>query len=287
MSFPIYFHLGPLRLHPHFVMEAIAYTLGLYISLFRRLKREPSELAPLEPRIERQTASPDNITSSQRTSVSVGALVGALIGAKLLVLVQHFDVLGQDWRLFLLLVLQGKTIVGALLGGLIGVELTKKWIGVRRSTGDSFVFSVLWGTAIGRVGCFLTGLSDRTYGTATSLPWGVDFGDGIARHPTQLYEVGFLVLLFLGLWWCKSTVSHPNHRNSRHNSLREGDLFKIYMIGYFGFRFLIDFIKPEFRPILGLSAIQLACIGALLYYAKDSVRLGQVLRRRLGRIAFK
>ncbi len=273
MSFPVYFHLGPLRLHPHLVMESLAYALGLYISLFRRLKKGPSIPA----------ISPASITPSQRTSVSVGALVGALIGAKLLVLVQHIDVLGQDWRLFLLLLLQGKTIVGALLGGLIGVELTKKWIGVRRSTGDSFVFSVLWGTAIGRVGCFLTGLSDRTYGIATSLPWGVDFGDGIARHPTQLYEVAFLVVLFFGLWGCANTTA----RAQNPTPLKEGDLFKIYMIAYLGFRLLIDFIKPEFRPILGLSAVQIACLGGLVYYAKDSVRLGRILGRRLGQIALR
>jgi phosphatidylglycerol---prolipoprotein diacylglyceryl transferase len=270
MSFPVYFHLGPLRLHPHLVMESLAYALGLYISLFRRLKKEPS-------------ITPAPITPAQRTSVSVGALVGALIGAKLLVLVQHMDVLGQDWRLFVLLMLQGKTIVGALLGGLIGVELTKKWMGVRQSTGDSFVFSVLWGTAIGRVGCFLTGLSDRTYGMATSLPWGVDFGDGIARHPTQLYEVGFLVLLFFGLWRCAGMASPLQNRLQNRVPLREGDLFKIYMIAYLGFRFLIDFIKPEFRPILGLSAVQFACLGGLMYYGKDSVRLG----RRLGQIALR
>ncbi|MGB3297002.1 MAG: prolipoprotein diacylglyceryl transferase family protein [Phormidesmis sp.] len=245
--FPVYFELGPLRLHPHLVMEAIAYAVGLYISLFRRLKSD----------------DPNAVSPAQRTSISIGALAGALIGAKLLVMAQHIDVLTQDWRLFLWLMLQGKTIVGALLGGLIGVELTKRWMGVRQSTGDSFVFSVLWGTAIGRVGCFLTGLSDRTYGTATSLPWGVDFGDGVARHPTQLYEIGFLLLVFLGLRW----MDNQPRRN--------GDLFKIYMIAYLGFRFLIDFIKPEFRPLLGLSAIQIACFGGLLYYREDMLRLGR------------
>ncbi|MEN8445779.1 MAG: prolipoprotein diacylglyceryl transferase family protein [Cyanobacteria bacterium J06555_13] len=236
MHFPVYFYLGPLRLHPHFVMEAIAYGVGLYVSLFRRMKRDT------------------DISPSQRSSISVGALVGALLGAKLLVLFQHFDLLGTDWRQFLLLALQGKTIVGALLGGLAGVEITKKMIGVSQSTGDSFVFSVLWGMAIGRVGCFLTGLSDRTYGIATTLPWGVDFGDGIARHPTQLYEISFLLLLCLLLRWYG------------HQPRRAGDQFKLFMIAYLGFRFLIDFIKPEFRPLLGLSAIQIACLGGLIYY---------------------
>jgi prolipoprotein diacylglyceryltransferase len=85
--------------------------------------------------------------------------------------------------------LQGKTVVGALLGGLVGVEVTKKRIGVQQSTGDRFVEPLIIGMAIGRIGCFLTGLSDRTYGTVTRLPWGVNSGDGLLRYPTQPYEV--------------------------------------------------------------------------------------------------
>lgn len=272
LSFPVYFHLGPLRLHPHVVMEAIAYAVGLYVSLFRRLKRDAGGSANVPVAGGHTTVMPlpgMAISPAQRSSISVGALVGALVGAKVLVMAQHLNLLGQDWHQFALLALQGKTIVGALLGGLMGVELTKKMIGVHRSTGDSFVFSVLWGMVIGRVGCFLTGLNDRTYGIATTLPWGVDFGDGIARHPTQLYEIGFLLLLFVLLSWFSS------------KNRREGDLFKIYMITYLSFRFFVDFIKPEFRPLLGLSAIQIACLGGLLYYRKSMGRLMRLLRSAL------
>ena len=247
MNFPVYVHLGSLKLHPHFVMEATAYTLGLYLALFKKLRKAPD---------------PSGLMPSQRTSIAVGALIGALLGAKSLVALQHINLLSESWRTYLLVIAQGKTIVGALLGGLIGVEATKKLIGVRQSTGDSFVYSVLWGTAIGRVGCFLTGLSDRTYGIATTLPWGIDFGDGIPRHPTQLYEIGFLLFLFCVL------------QQVKQRPRRSGDLFKIYMIAYLSFRFLIDFIKPEFRPLLGLSAIQIACLGGLLYYF-------QISRKRL------
>lgn len=250
MTFPVYLHVGPLQLHPHFVFELLAYAVGLYFVLFRRLRRAVSV----------DTDTP-GLLPSQRTSISVGALVGALLGAKVLVLFQHMNLLSEDWRQFALLVIQGKTIVGALLGGLIGVEVTKKQIGVTQSTGDSFVFSVMVGMMIGRMGCFLTGLSDRTYGIATTLPWGVDFGDGIARHPTQLYEIGFLAVLLLLL------------RLYAHRAQHSGDLFKIFMIAYLGFRFGIGFIKPEFRPVFGLSAIQLASLCGLIYYRKDAVRL--------------
>ena len=90
--------------------------------------------------------------------------------------------------------MSGKTLVGGLIGGLFAVEWTKRLIGVRRRTGDLFAIPLCAGIAIGRIGCFLGGLEDGAYGVATVLPWGVDFGDGVARHPTQVYEI-----LWMGL----------------------------------------------------------------------------------------
>ncbi|HEY9633525.1 MAG TPA: prolipoprotein diacylglyceryl transferase family protein [Coleofasciculaceae cyanobacterium] len=240
-SFPVYFGLGFVRVHPHLLFESLAYAIA-----FRLLLRNVRK---------------DSISASQRSSVLVGGLVGALIGAKVLVLLQHIDFIGQNWQHFFLLLLQGKTVVGALLGGLIGVEWTKKLIGVTRSTGDAFVYPLIAGTAVGRIGCFLTGLSDRTYGIATILPWGVDFGDGVSRHPTQLYEILFLLILIIFL----------RHR-SRYPR-QDGDLFKFYMVAYLGFRLLIDFIKPDFHPVLGMSAIQMACLLGLLYYCRSIPQL--------------
>jgi phosphatidylglycerol:prolipoprotein diacylglycerol transferase len=239
MEFPVYIRIASWQIHPHLLFEAIAYTVALRLSL-RNFRRD--EIAP-----------------TQRSLVVVGGLIGALIGAKVLVLLQHLDLLWQSREQFLLLFLQGKTIVGALLGALIGVELTKKLIGVTQSTGDAFVYPLILGMAIGRIGCFLTGLSDRTYGIATNLPWGVDFGDGIPRHPTQLYEIIFLLGLMLLLRW------------RDHDLQAAGDRFKAFMMAYLGFRFLIDFIKPDFRPLFGLSAIQIACVLGLIYYRRSLV----------------
>ncbi len=237
MEFPVYVWMGPWQIHPHFLFESLAYAIAFRLVLLNSRK--------------------DTIAPTQRSSVVVGGMVGALIGAKMLVLLQHIDLLVQNWQQFLLLLVQGKTVVGALLGGLIGVELTKKLIGVKRSTGDVFVYPLIVGTAVGRIGCFLTGLSDRTYGIATTLPWGVDFGDGISRHPTQLYEILFLLGLMIFL------------KIRTHYHRQEGDLFKFYMIAYLSFRLLIDFIKPDFHPIPGISAIQIACVLGLLYYHRS------------------
>ncbi|MBD1933663.1 MULTISPECIES: prolipoprotein diacylglyceryl transferase [Cyanophyceae] len=237
MTFPVYLWLGSVRIHPHILFESLAYAIA-----FRLLIKNSRK---------------DSIAPTQRSSVIVGGLVGALVGAKLLVLLQHIDLLFSNWQQLFLLLLQGKTVVGALLGGLIGVEITKKIIGVNRSTGDVFVYPLIVGTAVGRIGCFLTGLSDRTYGIATNLPWGVDFGDRILRHPTQIYEIIFLFILIIFL-----KIRSRYHR-------QEGDLFKFYMVAYLSFRLLIDFLKPDFHPIFGLSAIQIACLLGLLYYHRS------------------
>jgi phosphatidylglycerol---prolipoprotein diacylglyceryl transferase len=129
-------------------------------------------------------------------------------------------------------------------------------VGIRTSTGDLFVFPIALGTIIGRVGCFLEGLADNTYGTPTSLPWGIDFGDGIRRHPTQLYDIAWVAALTAGLLWFQRRPHRP------------GDLFKGYMVGYLGWRFLIDFLKPGIF-LFGLTTIQWVCLATLLYYAKD------------------
>lgn len=241
MNFPVYIHIGSITLHPHVVFEAIAYTVALRLSL--------------------RNFRSDTIAAPQRSSIVVGGLVGALIGAKILVMLQHIDLLWQHRDQIWLLLLGGKTVVGALIGAVIGVELTKKIIGVKQSTGDAFVYPLIAGTAIGRIGCFLTGLSDRTYGVATNLPWGVDFGDGVLRHPTQLYEIGFLLVLMIFL-----------QIRSRYR-LQSGDLFKFYIIAYLSFRWMIDFIKPDFHPVFGMSAIQIACVLALIYYRNSISKL--------------
>jgi prolipoprotein diacylglyceryltransferase len=66
--------------------------------------------------------------------------------------------------------------------------LFKRSAGIRVRTGARFALPLAVGVAVGRIGCFFAGLDDFTYGTPTALPWGHDFGDGISRHPVQLYE---------------------------------------------------------------------------------------------------
>ncbi len=167
------------------------------------------------------------------------------------------------WSPFLL---GGKTIVGGLVGGLIAVESIKRLRGIRVATGDLLALPLTLGIAIGRIGCFLSGVEDESYGMATRLPWGVDFGDGIARHPTQLYEVIFLTVLGVILLI------------SSRLATTVGDGFKLFMVGYLGFRLLVEFIKPGVR-VGGLSAIQWVCLAGVAYYAPHVPRLLTEVRR--------
>jgi prolipoprotein diacylglyceryltransferase len=157
-----------------------------------------------------------------------------------------------DWRL----IASGQSIVGGLLGGLLGVETAKKLAGIRRSTGDQFILPLVAGTVVGRIGCFLAGLHDGTYGVPTALPWGVDFGDGVPRHPTQVYDMLFVLGAGALLWrWRAPLARSP------------GLAFKLYLAAYLAWRLAVDGIKPvPYAYAFGLSGIQWVCIVALAAY---------------------
>src|SRR5262249_55290770 len=141
-------------IHPHLVFETLAYLIAFQV--YRFLRKNYG----------------DPVSISSRWSIIAAAAVGAALGSKLLFLVEDpsLTLAHISYPAFLM---GGKTIVGGLVGGLIAVELIKKIAGIRERTGDLFVVPLCVGIAVGRIGCFLSGLADNTYGTATSLPWGV------------------------------------------------------------------------------------------------------------------
>jgi phosphatidylglycerol---prolipoprotein diacylglyceryl transferase len=235
VTFPVDFVLGPLTLSAHQVFEFLAYLLGFQIFLLLRRR------------------SGDVVAPRVRWSIVAAAILGGALGSRLLFWLEDpAQTLARlDDPAFLL---GGKTVVGGLIGGLLGVELTKKVLGVAGRTGDLFALPLAVGIAVGRIGCFLAGLSDRTFGIATSLPWAVDFGDGIRRHPTQLYEAVFLA----GLAVVLAVATRRRHP--------PGSVFRLFMMAYLAFRVLVDAIKPDLRLALGLSAIQWAALLTLTYY---------------------
>ncbi|HEX4005526.1 MAG TPA: prolipoprotein diacylglyceryl transferase family protein [Acidobacteriaceae bacterium] len=226
----------PIGSHPawHPVFEVLGYASAYLV--FRRERARHGD--PL--------AEPD------RWTVIAAAAVGALVGSRLLGLAEQWPTLLAAWRsgqfLEVLLAHGGKTIVGGLLGAWIAVEVIKRVKAIRNRTGDVFAVPLCVGIAVGRIGCFVAGLADDTYGKATRLPWAVDFGDGVGRHPVQIYEIIFLALLAFVL--------------SRGWRLADGVRFRIFLASYLAWRLAIDFLKPQ-PLVLGMNVIQWACAAAL------------------------
>lgn len=149
----------------------------------------------------------------------------------------------------------GRSIVGALAGAIAMVEIYKLGKGVRGSTGYIYVVPFCICVMVGRWGCFLTGLPDNTYGTPTSLPWAVDSGDGIARHPVQLYEsaaMGAFLLMFIMQLALRPVAA-------RRIGFYECVAF------YAAQRFLWEFLKPYHTLFAGLNIFHFVCAALVAY----------------------
>jgi prolipoprotein diacylglyceryltransferase len=235
----------------HLLFEWLALATG--VQLYRWQRRRAGQPAMLQP---------------GSFAVVVGCILGAAIGNKLVFWIEMphlWQSAASDWRL----IASGQSIVGGLLGGLLGVEIAKKFAGIRRSTGDQFILPLVAGTVIGRIGCFLAGLHDGTYGLPTSLPWGVDFGDGIDRHPTQVYDMLFALAMGALLWRLRARLA-----------AHEGLAFKLYLASYLAWRLLVDGIKPvPYAYTFGWSGIQFVCVLALACYLPVVLRQTMELKR--------
>ncbi|MBL4677661.1 MAG: prolipoprotein diacylglyceryl transferase [Mucilaginibacter sp.] len=236
MHFPLNIPLGNGHIPVHFICETLAYFIGYRYYSYQRQKVH------------------DKISANHRMIIFVGAAGGAFLGSHIVGVFEHPELLS---KLSLVYFMGNKTIVGGLLGGLIGVELTKKQIGVTASSGDLMVYPLILAMLIGRTGCFFAGLEDGTYGVASNLPWAINFGDGVYRHPTNLYEILYWIILWVGL----SSLE-------RRQPLADGARFKIFLSSYLVFRLLIEFIKPNYVFSFGLGVIQLVCIAGILHYYK-------------------
>ena len=237
MKFPIYIEIGSTKILLHVVLELLAFFIGFRYFLWLRRK------------------GGDTINAPNRTWIIIGAVIGALVGSRLIGGLEDPPQIGKAHNL-LFYFYENKTVVGGFLGGLAGVEITKKIIGEKNASGDLFVYPIILALMIGRIGCFSMGIYEETYGTITGLPWGMNLGDGQLRHPVCLYEIIFLGGLWLTLVMLKKKFL-----------LEAGSLFKLFMIAYLVFRFFLDFIKPHYTFSIGLSAIQLTCAAGLIYYS--------------------
>ena len=160
----------------------------------------------------------------------------------------------------------GRSIVGALAGAIIAIELFKWRKGIRGSTGLIFVPAFATSVVIGRIGCYLSGLEDNTYGLPTTLPWAHDFGDGVLRHPVQLYE-SLSLLIFLAVALILLARRQPFF-------MRNG--FYLMVVFYAGQRFVWEFLKPYGSLVGPFNLFHFICAGLCCYSI-------WMMRRRDGR----
>lgn len=147
------------------------------------------------------------------------------------------------------------SVVGALVGAIVGVEVYKAARGIKGSTGGVFVGPFALGVVVGRWGCLFAGLPDGTYGASSDLPWAVNLGDGVGRHPVQAYE-SLAMALFLAAYLGGLARRRPW-------AMRRG--FYALCIWYGLTRFGWEFLKP-YPPLIGpLNLFHLLCGGLVAY----------------------
>ncbi len=148
-----------------------------------------------------------------------------------------------------------RSVEGALAGGIVAIEIYKWLNGITLRTGARFALPLAVGIAIGRIGCYAAGLDDFTYGTPTTLPWGHDFGDGIQRHPVQLYES--LSMAAFAVFYIAAVL--------RRDDYVVANGFYLALAWYGLQRFLWEFLKPYGALVGPLTVFHLLSLFILLY----------------------
>lgn len=192
----------------------------------------------------------DKDIASHRSLIVIYALIGGIVGAKLPILIFNLDMLFKYPENVNLLI-SGKTIVGGLIGGFLAVYIIKRVLKINIKTGNDIAAPAALGMAIGRLGCFFGGCC---YGIEAPRILGFDFGDGIFRFPTQLYELFFDLGLFILFLYLKKT-----------RVLRPGILFRYLLNSYLIFRFFLEFIRESDRAFFGISYYQIICLVCVIF----------------------
>jgi phosphatidylglycerol---prolipoprotein diacylglyceryl transferase len=168
--------------------------------------------------------------------VILGGRIGYILFYQLGSFIQHPLDIFKIWQ-------GGMSFHGGFLGVLIAMYFfTRKYPQPWLKIMDFVAPLVPIGLGAGRMGNFING---ELWGRATNSNYGMIFPqvDNIARHPSQLYEFALEgVVLFCILWWF-SRKQRPI-----------GAISALFLIGYGGFRFLVEFTR---QPDENLGLLQL------------------------------
>lgn len=244
---PVAVNLGPLQIHWYGLMYLLGFASAWWLG------------------VQRARRTDSGWTEEQVSDLIFWGAIGVILGGRLgYVLFYNFGQFLQD-PLWLFAIWEGGM---SFHGGLIGVIVVmylfarkqgKTWMQVT----DFLAPLVPIGLGAGRIGNFIGG---ELWGRTTDLPWAIVFprsGDGIPRHPSQLYEFALEgVLLFLILWWF-SSKPRPTRAVSG-----------LFLLLYGMFRILVEFFRePDIQ--LGFVALDWVTQGQLL--SLPMVVLGCVL----------
>jgi phosphatidylglycerol:prolipoprotein diacylglycerol transferase len=219
---PTILNLGPLEIRWYGLMYVLAFLVTYYYvrSVIRQGKLK--------------------LTEQELDSLLGWMVVCMILGARLFYAIFYNPTYFMDAPWKILFVWEGGL---SFHGGLVGVAFAAWWYGTSKKgipflrLADVFCVPIALGNAFGRIGNFING---ELYGVATNLPWGVVFpGAEGARHPTQLYEAFYNVVIFGVLYLL------------RDKEWKNGTLFGVYLMLYGIFRFAVEFIKdlPEYGPL--------------------------------------
>lgn len=253
---PIALQLGPVAIHWYGLMYLAGFALAWLLGRWR-IQHHPGEL---------------NLRDLE--DIIFYGVLGVVLGGRIgyVVFYKFGDYLANPLSIFY--VWQGGM---SFHGGLLGVIVAMLIFARKRgqpllAIGDFIAPLIPLGLAAGRLGNFING---ELWGRPTDLPWGMVFpgsGDGIARHPSQLYEMGLEGFALFALVWWFARKPRPM-----------GQISAVFLMGYGTFRFLVEFTRePDaFLGLLmgGLSmgqilSVPMVLIGLWLFLraAKESSR---------------
>lgn len=238
---PILVNIGSFGLRWYSLLFVAGFVIGwfLFRSFFRREKISEDLLDPL------------------LYTLLIATIVGARLGHCLFYQPDYY--LGS-WKGFWEIFMPWK---GGLAshGGACALLLGMWWFSSHYGKKNHFDF--LWimdhlCITVAFAGCLIrlgNLFNSEIYGNVTSLPWGIIFdrnGETMPKHPTQIYEsLSYLILGLVMLWMYRKKL----------DKIYRGTFFGIFLIGCFGMRFLIEFIK---EPQVGFEESMALNMGQLL-----------------------
>ncbi len=238
---PVLFHIGGLQIRWYSLLFVSGFVIGWY--LFRWFfRREGVDQKLMDPLLY---------------TLLIATIVGARLGHCLFYQPDYY--LGS-WKGFLEIFMPWK---GGLAshGGAIALLLAMWWYSVHYGKKNGFDFMWIMDRlciTVAFAGCMIrlgNLFNSEIYGNVTSLPWGVIFdlrGETEPKHPTQIYEaLSYLILGLLLVWVYKNKL----------DKVHRGFFFGAFLVGCFGMRFLIEFIK---EPQVGFEQAMTLNMGQLL-----------------------